>query len=372
MSYVYDQPVTGKAFVGRELLMRTLREGCERGRSLAIFGGPRMGRTSILFCLASLLKKRLNQFPSKTKLIPVFFDIGAHAADPVATLAKKMWTAITSAVCDASITGRDAPPSFAEPAFAKVGKDVWPLFKESLAKLEKESAGTSAWCRHIWLLDNVELLLARNKDDIITFISHSCNAQYVGAPKSVIATGGRLLREVQQKKKSPLAMLRPLFLSVHLEHDAHKFIQSGLPHLADSKVDEILRLSGRHPYVLSRLLAEIEKNGDNPLEYVAQQARHDLETLFNLMWDELDLNRGLTYRGAYAAPEHALLQLLIDIGAPLDVKSAETQLGLKHLKEFTEMLDYLGLAEKVLKGGEPFIRAHFVLWNQWYTDRIQY
>ena len=73
---------------------------------------------------------------------------------------------------------------------------------------------------------------------------------------------------------------------------------------------------------------------------------------------------------AYAAPEHALMQLLIDYGAGCDVKSAERELGIRPLKEYAEMLEYVGVGEKAILGNDVQVRPQFDLWNIWYAERV--
>src|SRR5207249_9140171 len=41
-------PATGDAFIGRQGLVRNLRRRIERGESLAVIGGPKLGKTSLV------------------------------------------------------------------------------------------------------------------------------------------------------------------------------------------------------------------------------------------------------------------------------------------------------------------------------------
>ncbi|HEX5549910.1 MAG TPA: hypothetical protein VFX36_03695, partial [Nitrospira sp.] len=41
-------PATGDAFIGRQGLVRTLRQRVARGESLAVIGGPKLGKTSLV------------------------------------------------------------------------------------------------------------------------------------------------------------------------------------------------------------------------------------------------------------------------------------------------------------------------------------
>ncbi len=82
------------------------------------------------------------------------------------------------------------------------------------------------------------------------------------------------------------------------------------------------------------------------------------------------MQRGVTYRGAYAAPEHALMQLLIDMPEGCDILTAERELDIRPLKEYSEFLEYVGVVERCLLLDTVKYRAHFDLWNVWYSERI--
>ncbi len=41
-------PATGDAFIGRQGLVRNLRRRIARGESLAVIGGPKLGKTSLV------------------------------------------------------------------------------------------------------------------------------------------------------------------------------------------------------------------------------------------------------------------------------------------------------------------------------------
>ena len=91
----------------------------------------------------------------------------------------------------------------------------------------------------------------------------------------------------------------------------------------------------------------------------------------NLIWNEFDLERGISYRGAYAAPEHALMQLLIELGSEgCSSREAERRLGVRPIKEYSEFLEFLGVVERITRQDYYILRGGFQLWNTWYSERI--
>ena len=52
------------------------------------------------------------------------------------------------------------------------------------------------------------------------------------------------------------------------------------------------------------------------------------------------------------------------------VKMAERELGIKPLKEFAELLEYCGVAERRMVANDTVLVAHVGLWNIWYAERI--
>ncbi len=258
-----------------------------------------------------------------------------------------------------------------EPSFVRV-RDPWQTFVEALTELAERSQGTAAWARYVLLIDDADMLFARGYERHLDVFAKMVRGELAGGPAALVLGGGRLLREcLLDGKASVFASLRPLFLGVLRKPEAAALVRSGLPELDERVLDELLRASGRHPFVLQRLLAELEaQEGNCDVAEAMELAHHDVEQFCEALWHMFDLERGVTYRGTYAAPEHALMQLLLDYGTAIDTRTAELQLGIKPLKEFAELLEYAGVAERVLKADLPYLKAHFELWNSWYAERI--
>ncbi len=369
--YIHDRPVVGQSYYfGREILVRSLVEGLERGRAFALVGGPKTGRSSTLLQVEAKLKERWRREPEATKTVPVYVDLRALRELPAAELARHLWTAMTAQVVSGDVIGKGAAPKLGNVSFQRV-RDPWQVFLDACAELAGKISGTGAFCHHVYLLDGADELLERRRERELAVVAAMARREVAGGPHGVVLAGGRRLRDSLLEHEAPLSKLRLLMLGALRDSEAVALIKGGLPDMPADRVDALLRQSGRQPWLLQRLLFELEhQTGDFDVEAACAAAHHEIGELCTAIWREFDLDRGLTYRGAYAAPEHALLQLMLDYGNAVDLRTAEIQLGIKPLKEFAEFLEYVGVAERVLRGDLPLLRPHFELWNRWYGARI--
>jgi hypothetical protein len=403
--YVHDTPVSHGhgVFVGRELTMRSLTTGLQSNRVFAVCGGPRLGRSSVLRQLFTLNQQQWLRNPKAVKLVPVVLDvatinlnIGAPqkpptqrptpgqprtlpafvppqaAAEPPASraFAQALWDATVRAINDPRIYGSSPPPKVPQPAIAK-SADPWGLFHETSAELWRATAGTSAWARTVYFLDNCDSLTTRILDVVLPHVNKLLATQEAYAPTAAVLTGGRLLREFVTEKNSPLRMARPLTLTMLRNSEADALVRAGMPGIDAESLELLKYVTGRHPFLIQRLLGQMEEMGGVfDIDAALQQAWPDIEPMFQHVWAELDLQRNVTYRGAYAAPEHALLQYLIDAKREIVLKDAERELGIKPLKEYAELLEYVGVVDRQIRGDFVQLRAPFDLFNRWYLNRI--
>ena len=136
-------------------------------------------------------------------------------------------------------------------------------------------------------------------------------------------------------------------------------IRATLPRVTSAQLQIIQEMTGNHPRLLAFCLDEIRASGAlGSAHSLKKRVSVAAEGWFEEIWEQLDLGRGVTYRGAYAAPEHALMQLLIDEGEQgTTVKEAERELGLRPLGDYFELLELLGLVERTLRGDQRVTRA---------------
>ena len=371
-AYSCDGPVLGPAYVGRELLLRNLGSALREGRSLGLIGGPKMGRTSTLLHVQAAHQARAKRLTKEGRNVPVYVDLGAAKGESSTQLAERVWKAFAHDVRAAAVQGGGAPPAMPEPNLAR-SKEPFVALGAACAEWAHLASGTAAWCRHTWLLDNVDALLDGKHDDATAFVGSALRREVEGGPSGLLLAGGRKLREAALEKSHVLAGLRIVSLGVLSQSDAELVVKKGLPDLATFTKEELLHATGRHPFALQAALLRLHaQGGTDDLSQALGEAKPLLNSLYGAIWGEFDLGRGLTYRGAYAAPEHALMQLLVDAGAPTALKAAEGQLGIASLREFGDLLEYVGVVERTLRGDAPLLRAHFRLWNEWYSERIRW
>jgi hypothetical protein len=262
-------------------------------------------------------------------------------------------------------------PLLGAPTLEVKGQRAWEQLAEALDELWGRLRGTHAWCEYGLLLDNADHLLDRRLEGALEPLVELLHREQPWGPKALLAAGGRSLREHLLDEEAELGFLRPAFLGVLRDPEAERLIRTGLPDAEPDLVASLLLTSGKHPQVLQRLLFELETSGlQVGVEGAVDRAASDFLQLFERIWAEFDLGRGVTYRGAYAAPEHALMQLLLDFHQGCDLKTAEAELGIRPLKEYSEFLEYAGVCERALLGDQVQLRPQFDLWNIWYGERV--
>ncbi|MEO0813009.1 MAG: hypothetical protein AAFY60_09120 [Myxococcota bacterium] len=372
MATVYDvtRPVAGPgAFVGRELLVRSLLSGLDKGRNFVLAGGPGIGKTSTLLQVGGTLRLRWRRQPTATKLVPVYLDASYWPKDD-ANSVHYFWNAVVPEITHPQVVGENP---LIERVELKLDRKTEPLkqLKAALSDLSAKLRGTSGWSRYALLLDNADILTERSHDRHLQMLLELAADETGWGPSALLFAGGRLLRESLRERRSPLRKARLMTMQVLRESEADSLILRGFPSYAERNRAELRGLSGNHPWVLTRLLAELERRGGaGDPRSLGREIAAEFEPLFARMWNELDMGRRVTYRGAYAAPEHALLQYAIDYRSPISVKVAERDLALRPLKEYAELLEYVGMAESQLQANTSQLKAGIALFNQWYAKRI--
>jgi len=369
--YTHDRCVVGPtAFFGRQLLLRNVGKGLELGRSFALIGGPKTGRTSVLAMLIAALNERRVRQPKALRLTPVWVDVASLPSLASATWVPELWKRVEAALTDPYVLGANPVPRLPKNAFDGK-KDPWQAFRELAAEFWHQTTGRSSWSRYVFIIDNVDELVLRRQYKALHELGKLLADTGPEAPMGAVFAGGRFLCEYIGGEDVPMHALRPVFLSSLTDADAEAMIHLGFPEMTPQDRASIKAGTGCHPYLLCRLLAELERLGSSvELDSALQAVRGDAQNVFNRTWQELDLNRQVAVRGMYAAPEHALMQFLIADGGQVAIRRAQKELGIKPLKELGEMLHYEGIVEQSLTHDQPVLSAGCGLWNSWYTDRV--
>lgn len=369
--YVHEQPVTGPGrFFGRQILVRSLVQGLTRDRGFLVLGGPRTGRTSTLAQVAALMRESWRRMPEALKTVPVRFDATAAAAGGRRTFLPALWRAITEAVRQPQVAGGGG---VVEIPTLEVGRSdaPWEAFRAACKELWDRLSGTPGWCQWCLLVDGGDVLASYEMEEAQEPLASLVRSDEAWAPRGAAIAAGRLLRENVWDHRSPLNFMRPLLLGALRDSEAESLVRVGFPDAEQERIQGLLRMTGKHPYLLQRALAELEGSGSElMLEDIAYAIEPESDALMEAIWHQFDLDRGVTYRGAYAAPEHALMQYVLDAGGEVDLRSAERDLGIRPLKEYAEFLEFAGVVERTLKGDVTTYRPQFDTWSFWYRQRV--
>lgn len=380
--YVYDRPLfpdestteeeRKDPFVGREFLLRSLLDGFHLRRSFLLCGGPKMGKTSLINRVLRQIYARWLSSSQAAKVVPVVIDLSQLTAPTADGLAALLYREICAAIAHPRVSGGFPSPTIRWKV--KPGADPWKVLREQLQSRWKDLLGTPAWCTYGLIIEQgdrlAEPVLNEQLWNLSEFVNQDGDPDC--SPGSTIFSCGRALRELLFDMDSPLKFARPLFLAPLNPAEASQLVRVGLGanRLGEEALQSLLITTGRHPYVLQRVCAELFlRDEDAAIEHAIEAAAPDILDLFAEIWEMFDLDRGVTYHGAYAAPEHALMQLLAESPQGCTVRSAEGELGITPLKEFGEFLEYVGVIERILVGNEQRLRAYFDLFLTWYADR---
>ena len=371
---IVDQPVGGTpGFFGRDRALRTLRNGLERGRSFGLIGGPGIGRTSVLMELAAREERRWVATYRGTKIVPVYVDLRSVVSSHGAALADALWQALGDALRDPRVRGASGVLDMPKITLRGDSKSAWRSLEDGLSELWRQLRGTEGWCRYVALIDNVESLDTSGLIEQLAPLLELAAREEDFVPTSLVVAGARRLRESLYERRGPMyGALTPVLLGALTPHEASSYIRSVLPMATAAHVREIGAMTGNHPNLLARVLNEVlTYNLIDKLRAACDNASMRAEVYFESIWDAIDDGRDLTYRGSYAAPEHAIMQTLIQVGEKgLTSKQLEREIGMRPIKEYTEVLEYLGVLERTMRGSTFVLAATCKLWNDWYRERI--
>ena len=360
-------------FFGREYLLRSLLQGTEKGWSFGLCGGPKSGKTSTLYQLKERSRKKWKSQPGRSKVVPVILDLKECKGTGIAKLPEMIWNCLIDNLSDPLVRGGAGDIPAPKPKFIPRSGDPWELLATSCSELWNALRGTEGWCRYLICIDHGDLLLTKQFKNTLGPLLEFAKREDDAFPLACIVTGTRILREYLFDDMGYFHQwLRPMLLGPLLEGEALAMTSYWIPEANENQKLHLLSITGNHPYLLARILREVKAHNllDN-LRAAMDGALIDLEILFDSIWTEFDLGRGVTYRGAYAAPEHALMQLLVDCGDDgSTIRNAERELGMRPLKDYCEFLEYECVVERTLRGDAKIARAKCALWNEWYRDRI--
>ncbi len=246
----YNSSRPGNAFVGYGPTRSQMLRGFKNGKSYAVLGGRRCGKTSMLLQIAAdLAQESVNSF----RFLPRVLDMQAVVPRSPADFFRAVYSLVLEDVSDAAVDLRN--------------------YQDFLAALDKvqsliEQKHGPNWVI-ILLIDELESAVATLPDseclqNLRNLLMNSRFSRHFRA----VATGVSSLADLVNDRSSPLNNLDPIYLQILPEADARLLISKGFPKGLPAAMDGlVLQQSGRHPYVLQGLLEQIcEGDGvDEPI-----------------------------------------------------------------------------------------------------------
>ena len=341
------------------MLLRTLQTSLAQGRSFAVLGGPRTGRTSTLQQLVYLARKQLARPQLSTKIVPVYIDLATCPATRPQNLAAHIWTAVRDAVMDPYVQTHPNPPrpGSADPTRSP---EPWPVLWQLLAELWEGMANTPGWCRTLWLFDNADRLTPGAWKDADEVLSNVAQGNESWRPLGLALAGGAGWQAAQARPNSPWAGLRTQALGVLRDAEVSALLRVG-PRNPEAMAP-LVQASGKHPQVLQCLLSAYDTaEGDlNRVMVIAQPA---LQDTFAALLATLPPRRN---KRGEAPLVHALMAHLLEAGGDVGLTEAENALRLGPLKPACDVLEQAAVVERVVRGSSSVLRAPCTLWNSYY------
>ena len=236
----YNCTEPGHLFMGYESLLREILDGFAQGHSYALIGGRRSGKTSFLRKVENLIEN--GQVPGLDAR-PVYGSLLSFPNNIDRNYLFKWLYNKISKNTD-SPEWKDCPNN--------------ETFNQLLSKLKitnkKLSEQSDRWAV-IFLLDELDVALEKLQGEDTFFM----NLRYLLMESDfkqnicIIATGVRALEGLITSGSSPLNNLRNKYLEILPENIARKLILEGFADGLQSE-SELLKLTGRHPYLLQAVL----------------------------------------------------------------------------------------------------------------------
>jgi predicted nucleotide-binding protein len=239
----YNCSRPGNLFTGYERMRDHMIRGLRNGKSYAVLGGRRCGKTSFLL----KLEEDLNQQAVEThRLLPRMLDMQAIVPRTPADFFR--------AIYGLAVQDMGAAPS-----------DLV-NYQDFLARLDQARAAIEQKHGPNWvivlLIDEFDSAIARLPDSecLENFRNLLTNSRYKGHFR-VVATGVFSPAELMAKG-SPLNNLDPEYLGIIDAEHARRLIAAGFPDgLAAPAEALLLEHTGRHPYILQGMLEYLWDSG---------------------------------------------------------------------------------------------------------------
>ncbi|CAN5718655.1 hypothetical protein BH18ACI4_BH18ACI4_25920 [soil metagenome] len=284
----YNCAIPGNLFVGYDRLRQELLNGFRNGRSYAILGGRRCGKTSLLKQLRTDLE---TAGLAPLTPVPRLVDIQALGRCTPQLLFHELYRTIVQDV--------DAQP-FHTREEGREYRDFLAALGDAKALLDKRYG--RAWVV-ILLIDELDAAISKLPDD--QFFQNLRNLLMMSDFRNhfrVVASGVNGMAKLITSGCSPLNNLRNKYLSILSISQMHELVLHGFQQGLDPDAESLLlQLTGRHPYLVQGLLEKLYDAGGVPDRAKMQTAAGDF------LREHRDFTRWLEMFGS---TEHGVYQLL--------------------------------------------------------------
>jgi predicted nucleotide-binding protein len=259
----YNCSLEGNLFVGYSEPLRQTILGLENGKSYAVLGGRRCGKSSLLLEVA---KKLLETAPSATRVSPsrsirlLPRTLNIHAVVP--RTPADFFGAIYRVVTDGLTV---------QPWSGSRYQDFLTRLDE-IAPVIKQAHGPE-WAI-VLLIDELDAAVATLPDsECFQNLRNLLMASEYSRHFRMVASGITSLSSLILDRSSPLNNLDPFYLGILGVEEAHELMRAGFPlGLPVGVEDRLFELTGRHPYIIQGLL-EYGGTTDPSAESLAISAR---------------------------------------------------------------------------------------------------
>ncbi len=242
----YNCTRPGNLFVGYEELRRELLEDLCSGKSFAVLGGRRCGKTSLLLQIEKDAKSRT---PEGRKLLPAFIDMQSLGELTPAVLFKSMYDLVVKDI---------AAPRWTGSAPGEEYQEFLRLLDTARGQLDQFYG--AAWTI-LFLVDELDAAVSRLPND--QFFQNLRNFLMVSRFNDhfrLVASGVKEMAELISSGSSPLNNLCHTYLRVLNADEVSQLIHCGFPEGLPTDAEGALReQTGGHPYLLQGLLEGLRK-----------------------------------------------------------------------------------------------------------------
>ena len=362
--YVYIGPVqTSEMFYGRRQqvkdIIKEFREGNDRnGKSYAIIGGRRIGKTSILL----EIERQINALPAEQntspKLVPIYLDLVDIQPQKPGDFFKAIIAQLNAQKLQ-GITNLHMRTDDEDNDINKVFDDFTTQIKEQVVAKMKD-------IRIVILADEVEFLFRHNwTREFAGKLSHLISIGELRKNVVIAMTGVTNLYQELKDLGSPLALaVDKIILNVFDEEETQKLIDEPTNGMLPTKLrDEIVQKTGRHPFLIQYIMANLD-------EPPTPEKLHRIIASFPEKREDFRI-----WQGSFDALERKILTYLIVKNAPVPHQELlrhfrEDDIETMNIVDAIQKLSYTGIVKKTDKGYETNIPM-FTEWYQEMSEDVQ-